>query len=103
MRRHANRVLSFREHYLYLYSNRVVRPNEDPKMQLSTICCKVIDFCPHYRVWKRVLALCSSFVEKDRVSSDLINAIINNTLVDNENRVVSSHRLLEVLLFKVRL
>ncbi|CAG2165756.1 unnamed protein product [Oppiella nova] len=38
------------EHYLFIYSNRVVRKGEDSKFNLKTICTKAVQHCPHYRI-----------------------------------------------------
>jgi hypothetical protein len=90
------------EHYLFIYSNRVIRTREDSKLNLINICRKVVKHCPHYRVWKCFLTLCTSFEDKKSVSTELLNNLIKNIVI-NDNLETRSHQILEVLLYKIHL
>ena len=90
------------EHYLFVYSNRVIRKDEDSKLDLFNICRKVVEHCPHYRVRKCVLSLFVDFNDKMSASIQVINDLLNKC-VPNDDFETRSHQILEIFCFKIRL
>ena len=95
------------EHYLFVYSNRVVRKGEDQKFDLFNICRKVMEHCPHYRVRRCVLSLFVDFSDKISISSQVINDLLKQSVPQSvpqqEDFEERSDQILEMFCYKIRL
>ena len=90
------------EHFLFIYSNRVVRKGEETKFSLFNICQQVVKHCPVYRVRKCVLSLFVDYNLKISVCDEIIRDFFSESKSDDEPKV-RSHQLLEIFLYKIHL
>lgn len=91
------------EHYLFIYSNRVSRKGEDPRLSLSTICQKVVEHCPDYRVRKCVLSLFADYNKKITICDEIIADLVSLENKLEKDLKVRSHQLSEIFLHKIHL
>ena len=91
------------EHYLFIYSNRVCRKDQIDKYSLINIGKKIVKYCSHFKVWKSYLSLCLSFPDKENVSLDFLNYLLDKQQSEIQDVHQYSHELIEVFLYRIQL